>query len=107
MDVSTPPSLDLACPQAKADIDNHVHMFREREVSIKTKYGHSSIMLINITATNSIIKLIHMISCTSNNSSQHRSIKHKPYWKPTNYVLSQLCNYNSSYFQEGSHVGAF
>ena len=30
------PSLDLACPQAKADIDNHVHMFREREVSIKT-----------------------------------------------------------------------
>ena len=32
MDVSTPPSLDLACPQAKADIDNHVHMFRERGV---------------------------------------------------------------------------
>ena len=27
-----PPSLDLACPQAKADIDNHVHMFRERGV---------------------------------------------------------------------------
>ena len=32
MDVSTPPSLDLACPQAKAEIDNHDHMFRERGV---------------------------------------------------------------------------
>ena len=40
MDVSTPPSLDLACPQAKAEIDNHDHMFREREASIKIKYGH-------------------------------------------------------------------
>ena len=50
MDVSTPPSLDLACPQAKTEIDNHVHMFREREVSIKTKYGHRSIMNIIIAA---------------------------------------------------------
>jgi hypothetical protein len=50
MDVSTPPSLDLACPQAKTEIDNHVHMFREREsVSIKIKYGHRSIMNIIIT----------------------------------------------------------
>ena len=32
MDVSTPPSLDLACPEAKADIDNLVHKFRERGV---------------------------------------------------------------------------
>ena len=30
MDVSTPPSLDLACPQAKAEIEKHVHMLRER-----------------------------------------------------------------------------
>jgi hypothetical protein len=29
MDVSTPPSLDLACPQAKIDIEKHVHMLRE------------------------------------------------------------------------------
>ena len=37
--VSTPPSLDLACPQAKTEIEKHVHMLeREREVSIKTKY---------------------------------------------------------------------
>ena len=48
MDVSTPPSLDLACPQAKAKIDNHDHMFRERGID-KTKYGHESIM-INIIA---------------------------------------------------------
>ena len=26
------PSLDLDCPQAKAEIDNHVHMFRDRGV---------------------------------------------------------------------------
>ena len=32
MDVSTPPCLDLACPQAKVEIDNHDHMFRERGV---------------------------------------------------------------------------
>ena len=51
MDVSTPPSLDLACPQAKSEIEKHVHMLREREVLIKTKYGHRSIMLIIITTT--------------------------------------------------------
>ena len=32
MDISTPPSLDLACPQAKADIEEYVHMFRDRGV---------------------------------------------------------------------------
>ena len=31
MDVSTPPSLDLACPEAKTEIEKHVHMLRERE----------------------------------------------------------------------------
>ena len=38
MDVSTPPSLDLACPQAKAGIEKYVHMFRDRGVD-KIKYG--------------------------------------------------------------------
>ena len=32
MDVSTPPSLGLACPQAKAKIEKYVHMFRDRGV---------------------------------------------------------------------------
>ena len=32
MDVSTPPSLDLACPQAKADIEKYVHTFGDRGV---------------------------------------------------------------------------
>ena len=32
MDVSTPPSLDLAYPQAKTKIEKHVHMLRERGV---------------------------------------------------------------------------
>ena len=49
MDISTPPSLDLACPQAKAEIDNHDHMFRERGVD-KTKYRHESIMINIIVA---------------------------------------------------------
>ena len=42
MDVSTPPSLDLACPQAKAKIKKYVHMFRDRGVD-KNKiraWGH-------------------------------------------------------------------
>ena len=29
MDVSTPPSLDVACPQEKTEIEKHVHMLRE------------------------------------------------------------------------------
>ena len=45
MDVSTPPSLDLACPQAKDDIENYVHMFTDRGVD-KIKYGHEGIMII-------------------------------------------------------------
>ena len=50
MDVSTPPSLDLACPQAEAEIGKYVHMFRDRGVD-KIKYGHEGIMIILITAT--------------------------------------------------------
>ena len=60
MDVSTPPSLDLACPQAKADNEKYVHMFRDRGVN-KIKYGHESIMIILITATHIYI-YCHMIS---------------------------------------------
>ena len=45
MDVPTPTSLDLACPQAKAEIDNHVHVFRDRGVD-KIKYGLEDIMII-------------------------------------------------------------
>ena len=33
MDVSTTPSLDLACPQAEADNEKYVHMFRDRGVN--------------------------------------------------------------------------
>ena len=50
MDVSTPPSLALACPQAKAEIDKYVHMFRDRGVD-KIKYGHEGIMIIFRTTT--------------------------------------------------------
>ena len=50
MDVSTPPSLDLASPQAEADNEKYVHMFRGRGVD-KIKYGHEGIMIILIIAT--------------------------------------------------------
>ena len=58
MDVSTPPSLDLACPQAKAEIEKYVHMFRDRGVD-KIKYGHEGIMIILRIAT---YIYCHMIS---------------------------------------------
>ena len=45
MDVSTPPSLDLACPQAEAANDKYVRMFRDRGVE-KIKYGREGIMII-------------------------------------------------------------
>ena len=54
MDVSTPPSLDLACPQAKADIEKYVHMFRDRAVD-KIKYRHEGIMIIFRTTTYNVI----------------------------------------------------
>ena len=50
MDVSTPPSLDLACPQVEADIEKYVHMFRDRGVD-KIKYRHEGIKIILRTAT--------------------------------------------------------
>ena len=59
MDVSTPPSLDLACPQAEAKIEKYVHMFRDRGVD-KIKYGHEGIMIILITTT--YIDFCHMVS---------------------------------------------
>ena len=70
MDVSTPPSLDLACPQAEADIKN-MSTCLEIEVSIKIKYGHEGIMIILITAT--YYRFCHMISyaqVTSNSQCQ-------------------------------------
>ena len=50
MGVSTPPRLDLACPQAEADNDKYVHMFRDRGVD-KIKYRHEGIMIIRRTTT--------------------------------------------------------
>ena len=50
MDVSTPPILDLACPQAEADIEKYAHMFRDRGAD-KIKYEHEGIMIILRTAT--------------------------------------------------------
>ena len=50
MDVSTPPSLDLGCPQAEADVEKCVHMYRNRGVD-KIKCGHEGIMTILRIAT--------------------------------------------------------
>ena len=49
MDVSTPPSLDPLASSEKPIPKNMSTCF-EREVLIKTKYGHSSLMLIIIIA---------------------------------------------------------
>ena len=54
------PSLDLACPQAKADIEKYVHMFKDRDVD-KIKYGHEGIMIILITATYTYIYIYIVI----------------------------------------------
>ena len=45
MDISTPPSLNLARLQAKADIEKYVHVFRDRGVN-KIKCVHEGIMII-------------------------------------------------------------
>ena len=49
MDVSTPPSLDLACSQAETEINKYAHMFRDRAVD-KIKHEHEGIIIIFRTA---------------------------------------------------------
>ena len=59
------PSLDLACPQAQAEIEKYVHMFRDRGVD-KIEYGQEGIMIILIKATYIYI-LSYDFLCSSNN----------------------------------------
>ena len=47
MDVSTPPSLDLACPQAKTELSKQVHMFMEWSVDNK-EYGQEASVFTQI-----------------------------------------------------------
>ena len=54
MDVSAPPSLDSACPQANTELSKHDHRFKERGVD-KRKYGHGSSIIISIIITTIII----------------------------------------------------
>ena len=77
MDVLTLQSLDLACPQAKADNDKYVHMFRGRGVD-KIKYGHEGIMIILIIATYILI-LSYDFLCSSNNLFTMQSMNQKLY----------------------------
>ena len=59
MDVSTPPSLDLACPQAEAEIEKYVHMFRDRGVDknkVRTGGHHDH------SNNTNIYRFCHMIS---------------------------------------------
>ena len=85
MDVSTPPSLDLACPQAEAEIEKYVHMFRDRGVDknkIETRGHHDN------SYNSNIYRFCHMISYAQViSNSQCKSINHKPYWALTNYNL--------------------
>ena len=41
MDVSTPPSLDLACLQANTELSKHDHRFMERSVD-NNEYGQEA-----------------------------------------------------------------
>ena len=75
MDVSTPPSLDLACPQVEADNDKYVHMFRDRGVD-KIKYRHEGIMVIlRTTHTHTYCHMISYAKVTI--QSQFPSMNHK------------------------------
>ena len=73
MDISTPPSLDLACPQAKAEIEKYVHMFRDRGID-KIKYGHEGILIIFRTT---IYMLSYDFLCSSNNLFTMSSMNQK------------------------------
>ena len=86
MDVSTPPSLDLVCPQAEADNGKYVHMFRDRGVD-KIKYGHEGIMIILRTETSlktSKLAIYHNIG-----NSKYKSFSASPHTQ-LSFSLSQL-----------------
>ena len=73
MDVSTPPSLDLACSQAETEIEKYVHMFTDRGVDknkIRT-WGHH-----DHSNNSNIYRFCHMISyaqVTINSQCQYGS----------------------------------
>ena len=46
MDVSAPPSLDSAFPQARTELSKHGHKFRERSVD-NEEYGQEASHLLN------------------------------------------------------------
>ena len=76
MDVSTPPSLDLACPQAEANNEKYVHMFRGRGVD-KIKYEHEGIMIILKQQHKWILSYDFL--CSSNNLFTMPSMNQKLY----------------------------
>ena len=86
MDVSSPPSLDLACPQAEAEIEKYVHMFRDRGVDknkIRT-WGHH-----DHSCNNNIYRFLsYDFLYSSNNQFTMSSMVQKLHWELTNYNLS-------------------
>ena len=70
MDVSTPPILDLACPQAETEIEKYVHMFRDRGVD---KNKNMDMRAHDHSNNSNIYGFCHMISYVqviSNSQSQ-------------------------------------
>ena len=51
MDVSTPPSLDLALSSSEKPITINMSSCLEVEASIKIKYGHEGIVIVLMSAT--------------------------------------------------------
>ena len=74
MDVSTPPSLDLACPQAEADNEKYVHMFRDRGVKLPET-------IISVIEAIAIYNNIGKSRCKSFSASPHTQLS---------FSLSQL-----------------
>ena len=70
------PKLRPACPQAEAEIEKYVHMFRDRGVD-KIKYGHEGIMIILIIATQIYFHMITYVQVMI--YSQCKSMNQKPY----------------------------
>ena len=56
MAVSTPPSLDLACPQANIELSKHDHRFMERSVD-NNEYGQEASVFTKQAHTNSTQQL--------------------------------------------------
>lgn len=101
MHVSSPPRLDLGCPQAKTELDEHDHMFMRWGVDDK-EYGHDDFTItfaINHDKTTATLYKISNVEVLMPLPITRRFIV-KDLLNSSNYILSHVTIAISSIFKK-------